>query len=246
MEGQPADKCILSGRQTASSCLYKDTALTFYKRLTVPDMIASRTTLLAIACSNSIPHAVQQIQRRLFRLLHSFGSLSSNRANGSRCPNHQPHQQERPVSSAAESRLSRQQLCQLSHLVSYAALTPGYIRLPAHASVSRPCKTRGPDQEQFYFNENVKGRLQMHNSTSRVIYSLSTNPYVDEAYLITDPASQWSNFVVERGEGQLASGVRIRNVFNNRCLTSKGGADPTFMECRWLNGNQASLPSRII
>lgn len=86
----------------------------------------------------------------------------------------------------------------------------------------------------------------MINSTSRAAYSFSTNAYVDEAYLITDPASQWGTFVVEKGEGQFAGGVRIRNAFNNRRLTSTGGADPTFVECSKSNADQASLISHII
>lgn len=80
----------------------------------------------------------------------------------------------------------------------------------------------------------------MINSTSGVKYSLATSPYIDEAYLITSPAGQWSNFVVERGRKMFAGDVRVRNTFNNKCLTSDGTVEPTFEQCRGSNADQVS------
>lgn len=111
---------------------------------------------------------------------------------------------------------------------------------------SRPCRTREPDQEQFYFDDGVKSRLQMINSTSRAAYSLATSPHADEAYLITDPAGQWSNFEVEKGQRQFAGDVRIRNAFNNKCLTSKGNEDPVFSKCEELSADQVCSSFLVI
>lgn len=49
----------------------------------------------------------------------------------------------------------------------------------------------------------------MINSTSGVRYSLASSTSVDEAYLITDPAGQWSDFEVEQGRKMFAGDFRI-------------------------------------
>lgn len=85
----------------------------------------------------------------------------------------------------------------------------------------------------------------MINSTSGVRYSLASSTSVGEAYLITDPAGQWSDFKVEQGRKMFAGDVRIRNIFNNKCLTGDGRMDPTFVDCEDSNANQVSpLPRR--
>jgi hypothetical protein len=105
-------------------------------------------------------------------------------------------------------------------------------------SRSYTCGTGQPDQEQFYLNSDVEGRIEMLDTTTNTAYSLSTNPHFAGAYVISHPPDDWSNFKLEQGTGVFGDQVRIRNAFNNQCLRNKGDAYPVFSICEAWNMDQ--------
>ncbi|KAJ9092082.1 hypothetical protein QFC20_007464 [Naganishia adeliensis] len=101
----------------------------------------------------------------------------------------------------------------------------------ANLLVFHPCATRPADQERFYANVGLEGPVRMINTTSGATHVLSSNPYLAGAFVVTSSRDDWSNFLVEVGQGQFADLVRFRNAVSNQCLNFNDDTNPTFSDC---------------
>lgn len=86
--------------------------------------------------------------------------------------------------------------------------------------------------------------MRMINTTSGATHVLSSNPYLAGAFVVINSRDDWSNFLVEVGQGQFADLVRFRNALSNQCLNFNGDTKPTFSECNEPSFDQVSVPLR--